>query len=66
MCLATLKFCRVGFQIQEGISPTQPLKQMQKPLLQILASLHLITKSSSCPAVEEVQDYVGGQTPSFC
>lgn len=66
MCIATLKFCRVSFQIQGGICPTQPLKETQQPLLQILASLHLITKSSSCPAVEEVQDYARGQTPSFC
>lgn len=66
MCLATLKFFGVGFQIQRGTYPTQPFKQTQQPLLQILASLHLITKSSSCPAVEEVQDYAGGQTPSFC
>lgn len=66
MCPATPEFCRVICQVQGGICTTQQLKQTQQPVFQILASLHLITKSSSCPAVEEVQDYAGGQTPPFC
>lgn len=66
MCLATPEFCRVISQTRGGICTTRRLKQTQQPVLKILASLHLITKSSSCPAVAEVQDYAGGQTPSFC
>lgn len=66
MCRATPEFCRVIFPNPGRHMHSTATKQTQQPVLQVLASLHLITKSSSCPAVEEVQDYAGGQTPSFC